>query len=68
MDSKNIFIDTNILIDLLCHREHSAEAATVILHRRQRQDNQALPPPPAQPKEDRHRQPRLLQLPRLHAD
>lgn len=30
MDSKNIFVDTNILIDLLCHREHSAEAATVI--------------------------------------
>lgn len=30
MDSKTIYIDTNILIDLLCHREHCAEAATVV--------------------------------------
>lgn len=30
MQTKVIFIDTNILIDLLCHREHCAEAATVV--------------------------------------
>ena len=30
MDSKVIFLDTNILIDLLCHRQYCAEAATVV--------------------------------------
>ena len=30
MDSKKIFIDKNIIIDLLCHREYCAEAATVV--------------------------------------
>ena len=30
MDTKKVFLDTNIIIDLLCHREHCAEAATVV--------------------------------------
>lgn len=30
MDPKIVFIDTNILIDLLCHRQYCAEAATVV--------------------------------------
>lgn len=30
MEKKILFIDTNILIDLLCHRECFAEAATII--------------------------------------
>ena len=30
MEQQKVFLDTNILIDLLCHRECCAEAATVI--------------------------------------
>lgn len=30
MEQRTVFIDTNILIDLLCHRECWAEAATVV--------------------------------------
>ena len=30
MNTKKVFLDTNIIIDLLCHREHCAEAATVV--------------------------------------
>ena len=30
MDPKIVFIDTNILIDLLCHRQYCAEAATAV--------------------------------------
>lgn len=30
MDSKVIFLDTNILLDLLCHRDNCAESATVV--------------------------------------